>query len=90
VAEAADGAEALRATAVTQPDLVLLDLEMPGVNGLTALPALRAAHPDAAVVAVSAAGHLREAALRAGAAGFVDKSHLVQELPGVLGALPRP
>src|SRR6266480_7905254 len=47
---ASDGAEAIVEAARLQPDLVLLDLSMPGVDGLTALPRLREAAPDCEVV----------------------------------------
>ena len=47
VGEAADGAAALELAHSLQPDLVLLDLSMPGLDGLSALPRLRAAAPGA-------------------------------------------
>ena len=47
---AADGDEAIAAAAETQPDLILLDLLMPGLDGLSALPRLREAAPGCEVV----------------------------------------
>lgn len=91
VGEAADGAEAIELAASTQPDLVLLDLSMPGMDGLTALPRLRAAAPDCEVVVLTASGTEDNllAAIRAGAAGYLLKSEppdrIVSFLRGVAG-----
>ena len=91
VGEAADGAEAIELASSTQPDLVLLDLSMPGMDGLTALPRLRAAAPDCEVVVLTASGTEDNllAAIRAGAAGYLLKSEppdrIVSFLRGVVG-----
>jgi DNA-binding NarL/FixJ family response regulator len=76
VGEAADGAEALELARTLQPDLVLLDLSMPGLDGLAALPRLRAAAPGCEVVVLTASGTEENllAAIRAGAAGYLLKS----------------
>ena len=76
VGEAPDGAEALRLAAELQPDLVLLDLSMPGLDGLAALPRLRAAAPGCEVVVLTASGTEENllAAIRAGAAGYLLKT----------------
>ena len=76
VGEAADGAEALELAGQLQPDLVLLDLSMPGVDGLSALPGLRAAAPGCEVVVLTASGTEDNllAAIRGGAAGYLLKS----------------
>ncbi len=50
VGEAADGAEALRLCAELKPDVVLMDLRMPGMDGLTAIERLQAGQPEIAVV----------------------------------------
>jgi DNA-binding NarL/FixJ family response regulator len=76
VGAAADGAEAAEAAVRERPDLVLMDLRMPGVDGLAATARIRAL-PDPPVVLVlttfDADGYVIEA-LRAGAAGFLVKS----------------
>ena len=76
VGEAPDGIDALRLAAELQPDLVLLDLSMPGLDGLAALPRLRAAAPGCEVVVLTASGTEENllAAIRAGAAGYLLKS----------------
>ena len=75
VGEAADGAAAVAATAELAPDVVLLDLVMPGSGGLEVLGALRAAAPGARVLVLTSFGDDERvfAALRAGAAGFLLK-----------------
>ncbi|KRD22959.1 MULTISPECIES: response regulator [unclassified Streptomyces] len=75
VGEAADGGEAEELVARTRPDVVLMDIRMPAVDGLTATERLRA-REDAPQVVVLTTFHADEQvlrALRAGAAGFVLK-----------------
>jgi DNA-binding NarL/FixJ family response regulator len=76
VGEADDGESAIDAVAALRPDLVLLDLSMPGMSGLEALPRLREAAPDCEVVVLTASETEENllAAIRAGAAGYLLKS----------------
>src|SRR5438105_3160931 len=76
VGEASDGEEAIEAAARLQPDLILLDLSMPGLDGITALPRLREAAPECEVVVLTASGMEENllAAIRGGAAGYLLKS----------------
>ncbi|MDQ2985086.1 MAG: response regulator transcription factor [Actinomycetota bacterium] len=76
VGEAADGASAIEAARDLRPDIVLLDLSMPGMSGLEALPQLREASPDSEVVILTASGTDDNllAAIRAGAAGYLMKT----------------
>jgi DNA-binding NarL/FixJ family response regulator len=89
VGEAADGAEALELAERQQPDLILLDLSMPGVGGLAALPQLRTVAPRCEVVVLTASGTEENllAAVRGGAAGYLLKSEspdrIVEFLRGV-------
>ena len=53
---ASDGAEAIVEAGRLRPDLVLLDLSMPGLDGLSALPRLREAAPECEVVVLTASG----------------------------------
>jgi DNA-binding NarL/FixJ family response regulator len=74
--EAADGAEAIVRAHELQPDLILLDLSMPGLDGLSALPRVRDAAPNCEVVMLTASGTEENllAAIRGGAAGYLLKS----------------
>src|SRR5262249_24570710 len=76
VAEAGDGEEAIESARELQPDIALLDLSMPGLGGLEALPRLRAAAPGCEVVVLTASGTEENllAAIRAGAAGYLLKT----------------
>src|SRR5918992_5508758 len=90
VGEAADGEDAIDRAHVLQPDLVLLDLTMPSLSGLEALPRLRTAAPEAEVVVLTASGTEENllGAIRAGAAGYLLKSEpperIVEFLRGVV------
>ncbi|WP_435009909.1 protein-glutamate methylesterase/protein-glutamine glutaminase [Tundrisphaera lichenicola] len=76
VGTARDGAEAIEKTAQLRPDVVTLDVEMPGMSGLEALPLIQAAH-DASVIMVSAftqeGADITLAALERGAIDFFPK-----------------
>jgi DNA-binding NarL/FixJ family response regulator len=76
VGQASDGKEAIELAGRLRPQLVLLDLSMPGLDGLSALPSLRQAVPDAEVIVLTASGTEDNllAAIRAGAAGYLLKS----------------
>lgn len=76
VGEAADGAEAVARAASTQPDVVVMDVRMPVLDGIEATRRIRASGPDAARVLVVTTFDLDEyvfEALRAGASGFLLK-----------------
>ena len=82
VAEAVNGAEAVRLFDEHRPDMVTLDMVMPEMDGLSALKAIRGNHPNANVVMVSAVNQkdkLREC-IAAGAADFIVKPFDPQQL----------
>ena len=78
--ECEDGAEALSAYEKHLPDWVLMDVEMPEKDGLTAAREICAAFSDAKIVIVTKHGDaaMREAARAVGACGFVVKSNLLE------------
>lgn len=82
VAEAGDGREGIAVATREQPDVVLLDLAMPEMDGLEALPHLRTALPGAAIVVLSGfqAAALGAQALEAGADGYVEKGTPARDL----------
>jgi len=76
VGKAASGEQGVELCGELQPDLVLLDMSMPGLGGLAALPLIGEASPESQVVVLSGhdESHGRDAALAAGAAAYVEKS----------------
>jgi DNA-binding NarL/FixJ family response regulator len=82
VGEARDGAAAVEAVLRDRPDVVLMDLRMPGVDGLTAIERINRLRDPPAVVALTTfdADQYVLRALRAGAAGFLVKSTPPEEL----------
>jgi DNA-binding NarL/FixJ family response regulator len=91
VGEAGDGQETLRLAESLHPDIVLLDIGMPGLNGLDVAARLNAQHPAARVLILSM--HTSEEyvlrALRAGCAGYLLKGSAVAELEVAVRAVAR-
>jgi len=90
VAQASSGDEAIRQAAKQQPDLVLLDLSMPGMSGLEALPEIRRVAPGSEVVVLTASGTEENLlrAIKGGASGYLLKTEppprIVEFLRGVI------
>ena len=82
VGEAGDGQQALERTERVQPDVVIMDISMPGMGGIEATQTVRARHPEVQVLALTM--HEDESyvfqLLRAGAAGYVLKRAAAQDL----------
>ena len=91
VGEAGDGSEAIEQATVHQPNVVLLDLAMPVLDGLQALPQIREHAPDSLVVVLSGFGAeaMGEEAVRLGATTYVQKGVNPTELAEQLRALVR-
>jgi DNA-binding NarL/FixJ family response regulator len=89
VAQVSGGEEGVNAARALEPDLAILDLTMPGMDGLTALPLMREASPATSVVVLTAAEDDTNllTAIRLGAAGYLLKSEpperIVEFLRGV-------
>lgn len=75
VAEAADGREALAQVRAFEPDVVLMDIGMPGIDGLAATYEIKACHPETAVLVLTQHENREYVlpALQAGASGYVLK-----------------
>src|SRR5579859_1018874 len=80
IGEAADGEEALAEVERLRPDIVILDIRMPRVDGLAATRQIKTRWPEIRVIAHSLAEELSEEALAAGADAFVPKGAPAGEL----------
>jgi DNA-binding NarL/FixJ family response regulator len=82
VAQAGDGAEALRLAGEMRPEVAVLDVAMPGMGGIEAATAIRKASPGTRIVALSMYGdeHYRQRMLNAGASSYVLKNEAGAEL----------
>ncbi|MDF2739853.1 MAG: DNA-binding response regulator [Actinomycetia bacterium] len=96
VGEAADGQEALEGiaalvTAEGAPDVVVMDLLMPGMDGISAIAAISQGHPELAVVAMTSftQADLVHGALQAGAAGYLLKDAEADEVAAAIRAACR-
>lgn len=82
VGEARDGAEAIRLARRLQPDLVIIDIAMPKVNGIAAIKSIKSENPDIEIIALSM--HTQEhyvfGAIQAGAKGYLLKDNLTEDL----------
>jgi len=91
VGEAGGGEEAIKLARELRPDLVLLDLSMPDLGGLEALPLVRAAAPEAEVVVLTASEDEDSllAAIRGGAAGYLLKTEPPERIVSFLRGVAR-
>ncbi len=86
-----DGAEGLQAALLDPPDLVILDLNLPGLDGLSVLARLRKAHSTARILILTARGEVddRVKGLKAGADDYLAKPFALNELMARVEALGR-
>jgi len=89
VAEASNGKEAVEAFRAHHPDVTLMDLQMPGVDGLDAISAIRKEFPEARIIVLTTyRGDVRVlSALRAGAQGYLLKGNVGEELLNAIRAV---
>jgi NarL family two-component system response regulator LiaR len=88
IGEAANGVEALEKCAELQPDVVLMDLMMPVMDGITAIRLIRERYPATQVIALTSFSEekLVETSLQAGAIGYLFKNVSVDELAAAIRA----
>jgi signal transduction histidine kinase len=89
VAEASNGLEAIQQFRAQRPDVVLMDLQMPGMSGLDSISAIRAEFPDARIIVLTTyVGDAQaQRALQAGACGYLLKNALHKELLDAIRAV---
>jgi DNA-binding NarL/FixJ family response regulator len=89
VAEAANGKEAIEAFRCHQPDITLMDLQMPGVDGIQAIEAICSEFPQARIIVLTTyTGDTQVVrALKAGARAFMLKGHVLDELLDTIRAV---
>jgi DNA-binding NarL/FixJ family response regulator len=82
VGEAGDGRTAIEGISKTTPKAVLLDLSMPDMDGLEAIPHIRDVHPTIAIIVLSgfSADRMGKTARERGADGYVEKGTPIEEL----------
>lgn len=86
IAEACDGQEAIKKASEMQPEIILLDVGMPILNGIEAAKIIRQKCPRSIIVFVTQDGDadVRSEAIRVGAAGYVLKANAAHELVDVI------
>lgn len=89
VGSAGDGVQAVEQISAGLPDVVIMDIEMPRMNGLDAIRQLRANEISIPIIALSIGWEFREQALEAGANAFVYKGEPLTELTGLLESYRR-
>jgi len=83
IGDASDGREAVEKARTLQPDVILMDIHMPGGDGLSAIPLIREVAPSAKVVVLTIHGddpNLVYQAISAGAVGYVPKNSDIEEV----------
>lgn len=86
VGEASDGSEAVQLVALYQPDVVLMDLMMPGTDGITATREIKQKYPKVKVIALTSFAEqaMVQGALQAGAVGYLQKNVSATELANAI------
>ena len=87
IGEAADGNEAVAMVGSERPDALVLDLAMPGMNGVEAIPQILSTSPSTKIVVLSGFAEMAPDVLHAGAHGFFEKTAPPQELASTIADL---
>ncbi len=89
IAEASDGQEAIEKFRLHRPDVTLMDLQMPALNGIEAIIGIRSEFPDARIIVLTTyVGDVQVLrALKAGARGYILKGHVPRELLDTIRAV---
>ena len=87
VGEASEGLEAVEMAEALKPDAIILDLAMPGMDGMTAIPAILQSTPSTKIVVLSGFVEMAPDVLRAGAHGFFEKTAPPRELAATIAEL---
>ena len=89
VAEASDGHDAIEQFRLHQPDVTLMDLQMPALNGIEAIIGIRSEFPNARIIVLTTyTGDVQVLrALKAGARGYILKEHVYRELLDTIRAV---
>ena len=84
VAEASNGREAIQQFRQHRPDITLMDLQMPAMNGLEAMVAIRKEFPEAKIIILTTFGNDVQGTMKLGAKAYVLKAQLDKELLGTI------
>jgi DNA-binding NarL/FixJ family response regulator len=88
VGMAANGNEAVELCSQVNPDVVLMDIRMPGMDGIAATGIIHQQHPDIQIIALTSGVRAEaEAALAAGASGYIFKSVSVYEIVDMIRSI---
>jgi DNA-binding NarL/FixJ family response regulator len=92
IGEAQDGRDAITQAQLLQPDVILMDLEMPGLDGYAATRSIKSSHPSILIVALSihADPACRQKVIQAGADAFVEKGGPLKDLFEAILSTPVP
>ena len=84
VAQAENGSEAIQRFRQHRPDITLMDLQMPEMNGLDAMVVIRREFPDAKIIILTTYANEVEGAMKLGAWAYLLKTQLDKELLGII------
>ena len=87
VAQASNGREAIQQFRQHHPDITLMDLQMPAMNGLEAMVAIRKEFPEAKIIILTTFESDVKDAMKLGARAYLVKTHLDKELLGTIRAV---